>query len=184
MKIEQHFVVSRSPQVVWDFFGDVPAVAQCLPGATRSGVSEDGGYSGSISVKLGPIAATFEGRAELTRDDAAMAGTIEGRGVDRRGGNRGQVKLVYAVEPHERGTGVAIDADVNLSGAIAQFGRSGLISEMSSRLIDEFVACLEAKLDATPAEAEEIEAGEVGGLGLLLKSLWAWLRRLLGSTSR
>lgn len=93
-------------------------------------------------------------------------------------------KLVYAVEPHDGGTGVAIDADVTLSGAIAQCGRSGLISEMSSRLIDEFVACLEAKLDAPPADAETIEAGDVGGLGLLLKSLWAWLRRLLGSTSR
>ena len=62
---------------------------------------------------------------------------------------------------------------------MAQFGRTGLINEMSKRLIGEFVECLEAKLAAvTPNEAANIEAGEVRGISLFFASLWAWLKEL------
>ena len=74
-----------------------------------------------------------------------------------------------------------VDADIKLSGAIAQFGRTGLVEEMSRRLIDEFVYCLHAKLDAaTPEAAADIQAGEVKGFSLFLSSLMSWLRKLVG----
>jgi hypothetical protein len=82
------------------------------------------------------------------------------------------------------GSEVSIDADVTLSGPVAQFGRTGLIDEMSKRLISEFVECLEAKLAAeTLTEAATIHAGEVGGLSLFITSLWAWIRRLITGRS-
>jgi len=75
----------------------------------------------------------------------------------------------------------AAERDVDVSGPVAQFGRTGLINEMSKRLIGEFVQCLEAKLAAeTPIEASSIEAGEVRGVSLFFRSLWAWIRRLFG----
>ncbi|GIU92357.1 MAG: hypothetical protein KatS3mg011_1263 [Acidimicrobiia bacterium] len=101
--------------------------------------------------------------------------------MDRRGGSRGQVKVEYRLSPENGGTRVVIDADVVLSGAAAQFGRTGLINEMSNRLIGEFVDCVEGKLTAeTPEEAAQVKAAEVRGFTLLLRSLWAWLRRLIG----
>lgn len=179
MKISQEFAVMRSPEVVWDFFQDVPAVAQCLPGAELSDVAEDGSYQGSVSVKLGPMTATFEGKATIDPDAEARTATIDGKGVDKTGGSRGQVKVVYTVTPDQTGAKVVIDADVTLSGPVAQFGRTGLINEMSKRLIGEFVSCLEAKLAAgTSEEAEAIAAPEVGGISLFFASLWSWIRRL------
>lgn len=179
MQISHSFEVARPVDTVWAFFQDIPSVAQCLPGAE---LTEDKGgnvYSGKVSVKLGPLSAMFEGEAKVSPDDEARTGSIDGKGVDRRGGSRGQVKVTYALAPSETGTAVSIDADVTLSGAAAQFGRTGLINEMSSRLIDEFVTCVEGKLAAeTEEEAQQVTAGEVRGFSLFLQSLISWIRRL------
>jgi uncharacterized protein len=181
MQITHEFEVSRPVDTVWTFFQDVPSVAECLPGAELLENKGDGVYVGKVSVKLGPLSATFEGEAKVVPDDATKSGSIDGKGVDRRGGSRGQVKVTYALAPSATGTAVRIDADVTLSGAAAQFGRTGLINEMSTRLIGELVQCVEGKLAATTVEeAAEIKASEVKGLSLFLHSLVAWIKRLFG----
>ena len=179
MNIKQEFVVARPTKVVWGFFQDVPDVARCLPGANLTGQGEDGSYQGNLSVKLGPMVAAFEGNCVVVPDHEALTTTIEGKGVDKKGGSRGQVKVVYTITSEGTGSKVLIDADVTLSGPAAQFGRTGLINEMSKRLIGEFVDCLEAKLAATTeGEAHSIRAGEVRGISLFFASLWSWFKRL------
>ena len=182
MKITQEFVVASSPDVVWQFFQDVPSVAQCLPGAELTGQTEDGGYEGTLSSKLGPMTAVFEGKVTVTTGEASRSATIEGKGVDKKGGSRGQVKVEYSVKPDDAGgSRVSVDANIQLSGPAAQFGRTGLINEMSRRLIEDFVSCLEAKLEAgTEEEAEAIHASEVKGVSLFFSSLWAWFKSLFG----
>ncbi|HJQ91501.1 MAG TPA: SRPBCC family protein [Acidimicrobiia bacterium] len=181
MKIEHEFTVGRAPERVWEFFQDIPSVAQCLPGAELLGKADDGSYDGKLSVKLGPMAASFEGKATVTPDPGSKSAVIEGKGVDRSGGSRGQVKVSYQIAPEGTGSKVGIDADVTLSGPVAQFGRTGLINEMSKRLIGEFVQCLEGKLGAeTVAEASSIEAGEVQGVSLFFASFWSWFTGLFG----
>jgi carbon monoxide dehydrogenase subunit G len=184
MKITQEFVVPRTPGLVWDLFQDVPSVAQCLPGAELTGQNESGAYEGSLSAKLGPMTAVFEGTATVTPDAESRSARIEGKGVDKKGGSRGQVKVTYAVVPESDGSKVTVDADVQLSGPAAQFGRTGLINEMSKRLIEDFTSCLEAKLEAgTVDEASAITAGELKGVSLFFVSLWAWFKKLFGRDS-
>lgn len=184
MKIAQEFVVARPPADVWTFFQDVPAVAQCLPGAELTDQNEDGSYAGNLSVKLGPMSAAFEGTATITPDESNRTATIEGKGVDKKGGSRGQVKVTYSIADDPGGSKVNVDADVTLSGPAAQFGRTGLINEMSKRLIGDFVTCLEGKLAATTdEEADTIRAGEVRGISLFFSSLWAWIKRLFGGSA-
>ncbi len=180
MQISHTFQVERPVDDVWEFFQDVPSVADCLPGAELTEDKGGGDYAGKVTVKLGPMAATFEGEAHVEPDEAAKSAHITGKGVDRRGGSRGQVKVDYALAAEGGGTKVDIDADVTLSGAIAQFGRTGLVTEMSNRLIGDFVGCLEQKLAAeTKEEAEAIQAAEVEGISLFLSSLLAWIRQNL-----
>jgi carbon monoxide dehydrogenase subunit G len=182
MRITQDFLVTQSPETVWQFFQDVPAVAQCLPGAELLGQGADGSYEGKLSVKLGPMTAAFEGTCFVMPDAGGKKAVIEGRGVDRKGGSRGQVKVEYNVEPSGADAcTVTVDADISLSGPAAQFGRTGLINEMSKRLIDDFVHCLEAKLAAaSPEQSEAIRAPEVRGLSLFFASLWSRIKRLFG----
>lgn len=180
MKISNEFEVARPIDLVWDAFQDVPSVAQCLPGAV---ITEDKGanvYAGAVEVKLGPMSAKFEGEAKISPDHGSRTGRIEGKGVDRSGGSRGQVDVDYRLAEAGTATRVFVDADIKLSGAIAQFGRTGLVEEMSKRLIDEFVYCLHAKLDAgTVEEAATIEAGDVKGFSLFLTSLVSWVGNLV-----
>ena len=176
------FEVARPVATVWEMFQDVPSVADCLPGAT---LTEDKGnhvYAGKIAVKLGPMAVTFEGEATITHDPANRSALIDGKGVDRKGGSRGQVKVTYTLVPTDTGgTGVTIDADVTLAGPAAQFGRTGLINEMSKRLIADFASCLEAKLAApTGAAAQNIVAPDVRPMQMLWSSFVAWFRRIVG----
>ncbi len=177
MQIIHTFQVERPVEAVWQFFQDVPAVAQCLPGAELTEDKGGGDYAGQVTVKLGPMSATFEGEAHVEPDEATKSAHISGKGVDRRGGSRGQVTVDYTLGEEGSGTRVDITANVTLSGAIAQFGRTGLVTEMSNRLIGDFVACLEQKLAAgTQEEAAAIQAAEVQGVTLFLASLWAWIR--------
>ena len=185
MKITNEFEVAQSPDAVWDFFQRVPEVAQCMPGAELTEDKGDGTYAGKLSVKLGPMSSSFEGEATVSPDPATKTATIEGKGTDRRGGSRGQVKVEYRVAGEGAKTTVSVDADLTLSGAAAQFGRSSLIDEMSSRLIEEFVSCLEAKLGAaTEEEAAEIQASEVSGISLFFSSLMSaitkFFKRIFG----
>jgi carbon monoxide dehydrogenase subunit G len=179
VQISHEFTVDRPPDAVWEFFQNIPEVATCMPGAELTEVHDDDRYSGKVSVKLGAMTATFEGQCTIDPDHGTRVCTIEGKGVDRRGGSRGQVAVNYAVNDVEGRSHVTVDADVKLSGAAAQFGRAGLITEMSNRLINEFVQCLEAKLEATtPEEAAAIHAGEVKGFSLFFASLWSAIKRL------
>ena len=172
MKITQEFRVNQSPETVFGFFQNVPSVAQCLPGASLTEERGDGSYAGVVSVKLGPMTARFEGAASVSSDAEARTGRISGKGIDKRGGSRGQVKVEYSITPADGGSQVMVDADITISGAAAQFGRTGLINQMSQRLIKDFVACLEAKLEASDrSEAEEIEAPEVKGVSLLASTI-------------
>ncbi len=179
MKINNQFEVAQALPVVWSFFQDVPTVAQCLPGAELTEDKGDGVYAGRVSAKLGPLSASFEGEATVVADPATHSASIKGKGVDKRGGSRGRMSVVYRLTETDQGTGVAIEADVTLAGAAAQFGRSGLIREISNRLIQEFAQCLEGKLSAVTAEeAALVQAGEVKGLGLFFQTLGARIRRL------
>ena len=173
MKIINAFEVSRSVDTVWEFFQDVASVAQCLPGAMITEDKGGGVYAGNVTVKLGPMSAKFDGEATINADVETKSARISGKGIDRSGGSAGKVEVEYRLGESESGTIVTVDADVTLSGTAARFGRSSLINEMSTRLIAEFVECLETKLGATTPEiAASVTAGEVKGVSLFFSSLW------------
>ena len=208
MKINQSFKVARPREIVWALFEDVPEVAKCMPGAELTEAKGDGRYAGRVGMKLGPFNATFEGEAHVMPDAASHSGRVEGKGVDKRGGSRSKLLLDYrfsALAPGE--TQVDIDADVQLSGPVAQFGRTGIITETANILIEQFVRNVEARLAAMPAapvlEDEGIAPGAaaqlsppsaakaepsparpppapISAIGLVRKLIAAFVRRLFG----
>src|SRR6201999_718087 len=154
MEIKQNFVVSQPLPAVWDFFHDVPEVAKCLPGAEYLGTKDDGSISGKVSAKVGPFQASFEGEAKVKYDDDAKKVEFEGKGVDRKGASRGKMSMLCSLAPEGAATRVDVTADVQLSGSIAQFGRTGLITEIANQLVAEFVRNAETELgNRNPASA-------------------------------
>lgn len=182
MKIVQSFTVARPVAAVWAFFQDVPAVAACLPGAEIIEAGADGLQRGKVEVKLGPFKAAFEGEAKITTDPAAQFGHVEGRGIDKRGGSHSRMSLDYKLTDVHGSTRVDIDVDLTLSGPIAQFGRTGLVTETANVLIGDFARNLEARMSTSgPASVSGHEQSRpINALSILIAVLRSWLKTLLG----
>lgn len=181
MKVEQSFTVARPIADVWAFFQNIPDVAACLPGAEMTGEKSPGTYTGKVSLKLGPFGASFDGEAAVQFDQAAKSGHVEGKGVDKRGGSRSRMTVDFALtSPAPTSTHVRVDADVVLSGAIAQFGRTGIIDETAKILIGDFVTRLEQRL--TPLPGAAVASTPAPAPASVARILWltfqAWLTRL------
>lgn len=178
MKFTNEIVVAAGRERVWELFQDVHAVVPCLPGAEVTGQDPDGTVHGLMKSKLGPLSLTFAGKATLTYDESASTVTIDGSGVDKRGGSRAKVTVVARLHPQGDSTRVTLDSDLTLSGKAAQFGRTGLIEEVAGRMLQEFASCLGSKMAAGTAEqAAAITAAPPNSMRLLMASLVAWARK-------
>jgi carbon monoxide dehydrogenase subunit G len=158
MEIKQNFVVSQPLPTVWAFFHDVPSVAACLPGAEYLGTKDGGSISGKVSAKVGPFQASFEGEAKVKYDEDAKKVEFEGKGVDRKGASRGKMSMLCKLLPEDNATRVDVLADIQLSGGIAQFGRTGIITEIANQLVGEFVRNADTELAARSEAAAETDS--------------------------
>jgi uncharacterized protein len=151
MEISKTFVVNAAPDAVWAFLTDPQRVARCLPGAAITNQVDERTHAGTITVKVGPVAATYKGTMRFERLDAvARAAEIVAAGQDVRGKGGADMRMTSRLVAREAGvTEVAITSQVNVMGILAQFGR-GLIQDVSDQMFDKFVAAVRAELE-TPA---------------------------------
>ena len=185
MEITEHFKVGRSIDDVWRLFEDIPDVVTCMPGVELTDQVDDATYRGRMKVRLGPMQPYFEGEAKVAHDLATHSGSITARGVDKKGGSRAEAHVTYALTGTEDGTAIDIRGDVNLAGQLAQFGRTGLLRDVTSQMTAEFAACLTRKLEAaTPEEAAEVAAAEVRPVALLVRTVWLRLVALVRALGR
>lgn len=153
MKIENEFRVSAPLEETWAVLTDIPTIAPCMPGATLTSV-EDDAYTGKVKIKVGPVTADYEGQATfVSKDDATHRAELSAKGRDSRGSGNAQALIVAQLTGEGETTFVRIDTDLKVSGKVAQFGR-GVMVDVSTKLIDEFVECLEGKF----GDEEEAEA--------------------------
>jgi len=156
MEIEQSFTVLYPRDAVWARFHDTPGIVACLPGASLTAPVENGMLKLAMTVKLGPIVASFAGDGEMKLDDAQYCGSITGTGVDRKSASR--VKGVASFALEETGaneTRIDVKVDYAISGSLAQFSRGGIVKELATRMTEAFADNLKAKLD----EAGTVETG-------------------------
>ncbi|HSF62983.1 MAG TPA: SRPBCC family protein [Paracoccaceae bacterium] len=192
MDLTNTFVVPVPPDRAWPLLLDVERIAPCLPGATLTEMVDPRSFKGRATVKVGPVALTFDGSAKLVDvDDTARTARLEARGNDAKGRGGAQAEARFALVPEGSGTRVTVNTHLVMNGAVAQYGRaSGLMQEVANQLVTQFATNLAAQLDQgpqDPAPAAAPAANAVSGLGLIGASLRAiiarWFRRLTGSGS-
>lgn len=155
MEISNSFTVDAPINEAWELLTDIPEIAPCLPGAKLTS-AEDGVYSGGIKIKVGPVTAEYKGSAEFVeRDEASRKVVISGKGRDTRGAGNAQALITAQMTPVGEQTQVDILTDLKVSGKVAQFGR-GVMQDVSTKLIGQFVDCVEKKIKA--AGEPEVEA--------------------------
>jgi carbon monoxide dehydrogenase subunit G len=162
MKIANEFTVHVPIDVAWKVLTDLEGIAPCLPGAQLTGVDGDV-YKGKVKVKVGPVISEFAGTARFAeKDDHAYRGVIDAKGRDARSAGNAAALITAQLRPDGDSTVVNVDTDLKISGKLAQFG-SGMIKEVSQKLLGQFVTSLEAKIAAdngtTTAKTEEPAPG-------------------------
>jgi len=153
MKIEDEFRVDVPVERAWAVLLDVERIAPCMPGAQLQEVESDE-YRGIVKIKVGPITAQYKGAARfLERDEAAHKAVLRAEGRDTRGqGNAAATITMTLTSAGESSTAATVVTDLTITGRVAQFGR-GVLGDVSSKLLGQFVDCLESKLLASPADA-------------------------------
>ena len=195
MKMEQSFEVAAPLEQVWSALLDLERVAPCLPGAAITGHDEDGTYHGTFSVKLGPMTAAYNGTIKVDDvDEAAHRATLKAKGTDKRGQGGANATIVNTLSEHDGGTTVAAVTDFTITGRLAQFGRGGIMEDVSNRLMRDFAACLSTRLGEPSAAAEAPSAAAetpvepaapppaapVKGFSLFFSVVWERVKRLFG----
>jgi carbon monoxide dehydrogenase subunit G len=155
MELTHQFTVPVPVQEAWDHFQDIASVAECFPGAQVTD-TEGATFHGSVKVKLGPIALVYNGMGTFTeKDETAHRFVVDAKGKDKRGNGTAGAKVTLAMTPNGDATDVKVDTDLAITGKPAQFGR-GVMQDVSDKLLNQFVACLEQRMgreDAGPAVA-------------------------------
>jgi uncharacterized protein len=151
--LSHQFTVPIPVEEAWAEFKDVASVAECFPGATVSS-AEDDTFSGSVKVKLGPIALLYNGSGTFVeKDDAAHRFVVEAKGKDKRGNGTAGATVTLTMTDAAGGTHVEVLTDLSVTGKPAQFGR-GVMQDVSDKLLGQFVDCLEQRF-ATGVPDEE-----------------------------
>ena len=144
MDLAHRFTVPIPVDEAWAHFNDIATVAECFPGATVSSADPEG-FSGSVKVKLGPIALLYKGSGTFVeKDDAEHRFVVEAKGKDKRGNGTAGATVTLSMAAAGDGTAVEVLTDLSVTGKPAQFGR-GVMQDVSDKLLGQFVACLEER---------------------------------------
>jgi carbon monoxide dehydrogenase subunit G len=157
LNIQDEFRVGVPVEQAWRVFLDVERIAPCMPGAQLQEVEGDE-YRGTVKVKVGPITAQYKGTAKIVEaDEATRRIVLKADGRDTRGQGNASATITASFAADGDGTRVAIDTDLNVTGKVAQFGR-GVMADVSSKLLGQFVACLETTVLAKPEATSDAVA--------------------------
>ncbi|RQH14674.1 2Fe-2S iron-sulfur cluster-binding protein [Bradyrhizobium sp. RP6] len=151
--LDQRFTLPYPPAKVFAIFDDIAVIAACLPGVSLGSPPTPERVEGAIRVKLGPVAAAFEGAARVERDPATLSGRIVGIGTDPRSRSATQGEIRYRLLPLDGGAATAVELSIGytLTGMLAQVGRPGLVRDLAKRLVAEFAANLDRRMSGVPS---------------------------------
>jgi len=163
MRIENSFEVPVPAVEAWAMLMNIEEVVGCLPGAQLGEVVDESTYEGAFNARIGPISVTLAGTVQFEeRDEARRVGRLKGRASDTRGRGGAVSLIAFQLTENAEHTRVDIQTDLQLSGALAQYGRgAGMVSNLAARIIDQFAECLRARIERAPAgvEADAMQSG-------------------------
>ena len=143
IEITKSFTIDAPKAEVWKFLTDPERVARCLPGAAITEKVDEDNYLGTITVKVGPVSASYKGKIRFeTLDEASGTAEIVATGQDVKGKGGAEMRLKSRVV--ERGSGqteVTSTSVVNITGILAQLAR-GMILLLSDQMFGKFTEAM------------------------------------------
>lgn len=155
---------------VWAALNDPAVLQACIPGCESLELSAPNEMTAKVTLKVGPVKASFGGKVTLSEIDAPNGYRITGEGS---GGVAGFAKGGAVIRLESDGDDATIlyyTADAQIGGKLAQLG-SRLIDSTAQKLAGDFFTSFATALaPAAPEEPASAEEGEKKG----------WFKNLFG----
>ena len=174
MKLTDTRDIKANPQVVWDAILNPEVLKECIPGCESLELSAPNEMTAKVTLKVGPVKASFGGKVTLSEIDAPNGYRITGEGS---GGVAGFAKGGAVIRLESDGADATIlhyTADAQICGKLAQLG-SRLIDSTAQKLAGDFFTSFATALAPaapTPATEDAASADEGEKKG--------WFKNLFG----
>jgi uncharacterized protein len=160
--ITKSFHVEQSIEEVWANLTDPEKVVVCVPGASLTEKVNENNFKGEVTLKFGPVKASYTGLITfIERDAAEHKMTLKGVGTDTKGKGGAEMMMTGILAQKDGGTDVNISMEVSITGMLAQFG-SRLINDVTNHVFDQFTANFKAQLSGEKVD-NSLKAGSVAG---------------------
>jgi uncharacterized protein len=142
---------------VWALLNDPAVLKASIPGCESLEKTGDNGFAAVAKLKIGPVAATFKGKVELSDIVPNVGYTIAGEGEGGVAGFAKGAAKVKLADTDGGGTLLHYDVEAQVGGKIAQLG-SRLIDGVAKGMADKFFAnfaeaAAQAEAGAAPESA-------------------------------
>lgn len=171
-------LLKATQQQAWEALNDPEILKACIPGCKKFEPAGDNTYAVTAGIKIGPVAATFNGQVQLTD---IVAPTSYKLNFDAQGGVAGFGKGESSVElkPVDDGCELHYTVHSTVGGKIAQMGQR-LIDGVAKNMAEDFFKRFEAELEkrfpstdagaaADPGAAAASSSEHTGGV-----PTWVW----------
>lgn len=172
-----------SQQQAWDALNDATILKACIPGCEKFELTAENQYAVLVAVKIGPVAAKFNGKVTLADIQAPNSYALQFEaqgGVAGFGQGESKVELVA----NAQGCELRYTVHSKVGGKIAQLGQR-LIDGVAKSLAEDFFKRFELALQekypqATHAEQENANPQGATAAGVTIKPKflglpkWIW----------
>ncbi|MFC3124520.1 carbon monoxide dehydrogenase subunit G [Pseudoroseomonas globiformis] len=152
--------IAAPRQTVWEGLNDPEILRASIPGCEQIEKTGDDGFSARVAIKIGPMAARFNGKVKLENLNPPTSYTISGEG---NGGAMGFAKGGADVSLEESGPGATLlryAVKAQVGGKMAQLG-ARLIDSTAKQMADQFFDRFAANV--APAADPAALAGSADG---------------------
>ena len=164
--------IEASREKVYAALNDIEILRQCIPGCETIEKTSDTEMTAKVTLKVGPVKASFTGKVTLSDLDPPNGYTITGEGS---GGAAGFAKGGAKVNLVADGDGTILEytASAQIGGKLAQLG-GRLIDATSKKLAGDFFEKFGAVVAPAPVAADgEAPAEKKTG----------WLGKIMGTSA-
>lgn len=167
-------------QQAWNALNDPEVLKTCIPGCDKVEATGDNQYAIGLAVKIGPVAAKFNGKITLSDINAPHSYNIafDGQGgVAGFGKGNSTVKLV----PNDAGCEMSYTVHASVGGKVAQLGQrliDGAAKGMAEDFFKRFDAEMERQYPAAYAEAAAAKTDAAQGAAAPAGAkipVWVWV---------
>jgi uncharacterized protein len=170
--------LKATQQQAWEALNDPEILKACIPGCKKFEPTGDNAYAVVAGIKIGPVAALFNGNVQLTD---IVAPTSYKLNFDAQGGVAGFGKGESSVElkPLADGCELTYTVHSTVGGKIAQLGQrliDGVAKNMAEDFFKRFEAELEKRYPPTESAVDAVETPSPSPSPIAASGMptWVW----------